>query len=98
VTAIRTGTNTALKPVKVGHGAAAVAITPDGGTAYVADYAGDTVAPIRTATNTALRLIKVGHQPQFLAITPNGRTVYAVNYTSDEGPGTVTPIRNCPTV
>jgi hypothetical protein len=37
-------------------------------------------------------------QPDSLAITPNGRTVYAVNYTSDEGPGTVTPMRNCPRV
>ena len=60
------------------------------------DYAGDAVAPIRTATNTALKLIKVGCQPDSLAVTPDGRAVYTVNYTSDNGPGTVTPIRNCP--
>jgi YVTN family beta-propeller protein len=73
----------------------AIAITPDGGIAYVADPEGNTVTPIRTATNTALRPIKVRRQPGSLAVTPDGRTVYAVNDVSDEGPLTVTPVRNC---
>jgi YVTN family beta-propeller protein len=55
VTPIRTATNTALPPIKAGDGPAAIVITPDGKTAYVADYvyASGTVTPIRTATNTA---------------------------------------------
>src|SRR5262245_35458392 len=91
-------TRGALKPITVGSQPGSIAITPDGKTAYVANANSGTVTPIRTASNTALKLIKVGHQPEYLAITPNGRTVYAVNYTSDTGPGTVTPIRNCPGV
>ena len=90
-------TRHALKPITVGNQPGPIVITPDGKTAYVANAGSGTVTPIKTATNTALKPIKVGRQPEYLAITPNGRTVYAVNYTSDEGRGTVTPIRNCPT-
>ena len=39
VTPINTATNTALKPIKVGRSPVAIAITPDGKTAYVADTA-----------------------------------------------------------
>ena len=68
VTPIRTATNTALPPIKVGAIPVAIAITPDGKTAYVASDGG-TVTPIRTATNTALPPIKVGHLPEIIAIT-----------------------------
>jgi YVTN family beta-propeller protein len=74
VTPIRTATNTALKPVKVGNGQGsdpdAIAITPDGSTAYVPSYSDDTVTPIRTATNTALTAIRAGKDPAAIAITP----------------------------
>ena len=71
----RTATNTALKAIKVGPGPVAVAITPDGKTAYVVndgvgEVLGHTVTPIRTATNTALKAIRVGDNPQAIAITP----------------------------
>jgi YVTN family beta-propeller protein len=68
VTPIRTATNTALKPIKVGAFPVAIAITPDGRTAYVVSDGG-TVTPIRTATNTALTPIKVGRLPFAIAIT-----------------------------
>ena len=42
---------------------AAIAITPDGKTAYVANFGSGTVTPIRTATNTALPPMKVGRHP-----------------------------------
>jgi DNA-binding beta-propeller fold protein YncE len=98
VTPIRTATNTALKPIKIGKPPAGyefpdqIAITPNGRTAYVSTTAG--VVPIRTATNTALKLIKVGNGqpaqpgPSPIAITPNGKTAYVVNLIA----GTVTPI------
>src|SRR5215472_8962236 len=38
VTPIRTATNTALPPIKVGPNPEALAITPDGKTVYVANY------------------------------------------------------------
>jgi len=85
---IRTATNTALPPIKVGGYSDAIAITPDGKTAYVADPQSGTVIPIRTATNTALPPIQVAGHPSAMAITPDGKTAYVA---SDEG--TVTPIR-----
>ena len=79
MTPIRTATNKALKPIKVGGGPVAIAITPDGKTAYVANRGSGTVTPIKIATNKALKQIKVGIDPGALAITPDGKTVYVVN-------------------
>jgi YVTN family beta-propeller protein len=73
VTPIRTATNTALTPIKVASSPSAIAITPDGKTAYVANNDSGTVTPIRTATNTALAPIKAGRNPNAIAITPTGR-------------------------
>jgi YVTN family beta-propeller protein len=70
VTPIRTATNTALPPVKTGDLAHAIAITPDGSTAYVANSGSGTVTPIRTATNTTLPPVKTGGDPYAIAITP----------------------------
>jgi len=70
VTPIRTATSTALAPVKAGRLPQAIAITPDGKTAYVANGQSGVVIPIRTATNTALRPIKTGYSPDAIAITP----------------------------
>ena len=55
---IRTATNTALKPIKIGTGQpgqpgpSPIAITPDGKTAYVVNLIAGTVTPISAATNT----------------------------------------------
>jgi len=93
VTPIRTAANTALKAIKAGSYARAIAITPDGKAAYVANMDSGlslgTVTPIRTAGNTALKAIKVGENPGPIAITPDGRTAYVANESSDR----VTPIR-----
>ena len=70
VTPIRTATNTALPPIETGSDPNAIAITPDGRTAYVTNPGSGTVTPIRTATNTALRPIKTGLGPDAIAITP----------------------------
>jgi YVTN family beta-propeller protein len=70
VTPIRIATSTALRPIKVGTAPLAIAITPNGTTAYVVNELSSTVTPIRTATNTALRPIKVGTAPLAIAITP----------------------------
>ena len=60
MTPISTATNTAGKPIKVGTDPGAIAITPNGKTAYVANDGSGTVTPIDTATNTAGKPIKVG--------------------------------------
>jgi YVTN family beta-propeller protein len=63
-TPINTFTNTAGPKIKVGRSPTAIAITPDGKTAYVVNYRSDSVTPIRIATNTALAPIPVGRHPR----------------------------------
>ncbi|HEV2378000.1 MAG TPA: hypothetical protein VGS19_38290 [Streptosporangiaceae bacterium] len=73
VTPIRTATNTALPPIKVGNAnelLETIVVTPDGTTVYVVNELANTVTPIRTATNTALPPVKVGSLPVAIAITP----------------------------
>ena len=88
VTPVRTASNTAGPPITVGPGPFDIAITPNGKTAYVLNFNGDTVTPIRTATNTAGPPITVGNEPFGIAITPNGKTAYVTG-----GTDSVTPTR-----
>ena len=69
MTAISTATNTVAKTIKARY-ANAIAITPNGKTAYVTT-ARDLVIPIRTASNTPGAAIKVGQLPVAIAITPD---------------------------
>jgi hypothetical protein len=80
VTAIRTGRLTVIKTITVA-GAAAVAVAPDGRTAYVTGAVVDTGAgqltAISTRTNTAAPPITVGPDPaNGFAITPDGQWAY----------------------
>jgi YVTN family beta-propeller protein len=88
VTPIATATNTPGAPIEVGSQPWAFAITPDGKTAYVINFASASVTPIATATNTPGPPIPVGQGPRAIAITPDGRTAYVASWQS----GTVTPI------
>ena len=54
-TASKTG-----KAIRVGKTPVYIAITPNGKTAYVANWESATVTPIRTATNKAIKAIKAG--------------------------------------
>jgi YVTN family beta-propeller protein len=56
--------------IRVGTQPEAIAITPDGKTAYVANEKSGTVTPVDTATNTARAAIKVGAGPDAIAIAP----------------------------
>jgi DNA-binding beta-propeller fold protein YncE len=75
---IRTATNTALKPIKVGSRLTSIAITPNGKTAYVTRDRFTSqgqglpgfVIPINTTTDKAGQAIPVGDQPSAIAITP----------------------------
>ena len=58
VTVISTVSNMAIKTINVGRGAGAIAITPNGRTAYGLGGMSGTVTPIRTATSTALKAIQ----------------------------------------
>jgi YVTN family beta-propeller protein len=79
ITAIRTSTGQALSPIRVGHNPQAMAITPDGRTAYVMNAGSGTVTPIRVATCRALRPIKVGLLTDALDMAPDGKVIYAVD-------------------
>ncbi len=60
----------------MGSGPDAIAITPNGSTAYVGNYNDDTVTPINLVTDTAGTPIPVGGAPTSIAITPDGSTAY----------------------
>jgi len=91
---VNTATDAVGTPIAVGSGPSAIAITPDGSTAYVTDEGTSNtspgfVTPIDLSTNTPGAPIPVGSGPDAIAITPNGLTAYVGNYNDD----TVTPIK-----
>ena len=93
-------TGTYGQPIKVDHllslpgggtagdGPISITITPDGKTAYTANYEAWTVTPIDVATSTRGTPVRVGQNPNSIAITPDGKTAY----TADAGDNTVTPV------
>ena len=67
----------------------AIAVTPDGTTAYLANSGGNTVTPVTLSSNTAGTSITVGSKPPAgLAVTPDGGTVWVADGTGNA----VTPI------
>ncbi|HVB06707.1 MAG TPA: YncE family protein [Acidimicrobiales bacterium] len=70
----------------------AAAVTPDGKTLYVTNYASNTVTPIAVATGTVEKAIPVGAGPAGIAIAPNGKTAYVTDAGSSPIGDTVTPI------
>jgi YVTN family beta-propeller protein len=77
----------AATPTRAARATGAAARDP-GPTAFVVNYASDTVTPVSMARRQAEPAIGVGADPSAIAITPDGRTAYVVN----SGSGTVTPI------
>jgi YVTN family beta-propeller protein len=67
---VRTVGNTAGTPITVGYSSRAIAITPNGRSAYVVDYFGHTVSMINTVTNKVTATIDVSAYPWAIAITP----------------------------
>jgi YVTN family beta-propeller protein len=76
------------KTIRVGLYPDAVAVTPDGHLALVANYSSNTVTPISLPSNKALAPIPAGPGPAGIAVLGNGRTAYVTDANSD----TVTPI------
>src|SRR6266487_4143615 len=89
LTPISTATGKPGKGTALPFAAFGMAVTPNGRTVYVSNWAGGTVIPIRTATGAAGRPIKVGKLPYQIVITPNGMTAYVLNI----GSNSVTPIK-----
>jgi YVTN family beta-propeller protein len=87
VSVINAATNTVVATVQVGINPSAVAITPDGTHAYVANAASNTVSVIGTATNMVVATVPVGNMgiknPQGVAITPDGTHAYVTSTASN---------------
>ncbi|HEX4251728.1 MAG TPA: Hsp70 family protein [Pseudonocardia sp.] len=64
----------ATATIPVGQQPGRVAITPDGGRAYVTNFGSDTVSVVGSGFGT--ETIRVGQQPSVVAIAPNGRFAY----------------------
>jgi YVTN family beta-propeller protein len=88
VTPVNLVTRRAGAAIGVGADPDAIAVTPDGTTAYVANSGSGTVTPIDTVTDAAGPAITVGTDPEAITVTPDGTTAYVLN----SGSGTVTPI------
>jgi YVTN family beta-propeller protein len=85
VTPIDVATNTPGANIAVGQSPTAIAITPDGKTAYVTNGEGDSVTPIDLATNTPGPEIKLGTTAAYIAITPDGKTAYVTTASGQPG-------------
>jgi YVTN family beta-propeller protein len=85
-------TQTVRDTITTGSFPAAIAISESLHTAYVANYASDTITPINLKTNKPGKAIPAGSGPAGIAITPNGKTAYVTDAGSSPIGNTVTPI------
>ena len=68
-----------MSPIKMPGHPRALAISPDGRTAYVVIENLNVVIPIDLASQRIEQMIKVGTFPDAIALTPDGKTAYVVN-------------------
>jgi YVTN family beta-propeller protein len=92
VTAISIPSNSTIATISVGTNPQNIAITPDGGSAYVVNGQSNNVSVIDTHANTVRATIPVGNQNSTatLAITPDG----ALTYVTNAGDNTLSVIQN----
>jgi len=77
------GTPAVLHTIGVGSFPAAVALSPDGATAYVANADANTVSVINTATDTVTATVAVPVLPLGVAVAPSGSAVYVTGFGAD---------------
>jgi hypothetical protein len=65
-------------PIAVGSKPVAIAITPDGSLAYVADYGSNQIVPVALSTGRPEPPITLSVHPNSIAITPDGTTAYVI--------------------
>lgn len=75
-------------PIRVGMYPDAIAVTPGGRLALVANYSSNTVTPIVLPSNKVLPAVNAGEGPADVVVSPDGATAYVTDANSD----TVTPI------
>jgi DNA-binding beta-propeller fold protein YncE len=89
VVPIHLATKTAGSPIFVPGGIGAIAITPDGRTAYVTTGAPGAIIPIDLTTGTVGLPISLPSIRPGMAITPDGRTAYVVQDVANGAPSVV---------
>ncbi len=90
VVPIDLATGTPEPGIPVGPDPIAIAITPDGSTAYVVDSGDGTITPIALPSGTPDPRVAVGGNPVDIAITPDGSSAYVMDGLNA---GAVIPIR-----
>ncbi|HEX3735421.1 MAG TPA: kelch repeat-containing protein, partial [Solirubrobacterales bacterium] len=76
-------TNTDRSPITVGSKPEQLAVSPDQGTAYVANHASNTVSVIDTTTNAVTATITGFSAPEGVAFDPAGGVAYVANSASN---------------
>ena len=71
VSPIDLGTHTAESPITVASEANGIAFSPDGQTAYVADYGSNAVTTVTTSSGVSGNPINVGSGPDAIAVMPD---------------------------
>jgi YVTN family beta-propeller protein len=89
---LTSGASTAAKSFAAGTFPDAVAVTPNGDLALVANYGDGTVTPINLVTGKVLPAIQAGAGPAGVAVTPNGKMAYVTDAGSAPLGTTITPI------
>ncbi len=79
VTVFSTATNAMTAKIPVGQLAYAIAFTPDGTQAFVANDLSGTVSVIDVSTAKVANTIAVGHQPWSVQVTPDGKSAWVSN-------------------
>jgi YVTN family beta-propeller protein len=73
-------TNSVTATISVESSPRGVAITPDGGRAYITNYGRSSVSVIDTTSNHVTATIPVGPSPGGVVITPDGGHAYITNF------------------
>ena len=81
-----------MRAIIVGQFPDAVAIAPKALTAYVTNYASNTVTPINLVTGKVEKAIDAGIGPAGIAVTSNGKFAYVTDAGTSPIGNTVTPI------
>ncbi len=86
VSVLDTGTNTITDCIYLGPqagGANGIALSPEGKTAYVANFFTANVSVVDLVAKAVAATIAVGSGPNSVVMAPDGNTVYVTNFFSD---------------
>lgn len=89
ISQVNLSTGTLGLPISVGSQPVAIAITPDGSTAFVADFGSSQIVPVVLSTGRLGAPISLSDRPAAIGINPNGATAYVISDKGREWPITL---------